>query len=277
MPKNRSKPKRVRSLGPDPKVKKILTGATLTGSLLLSSGSQELKALPDKPAALRAPLGLVTTKELQKLLSQKLKKILPQSSRVLTDKEINLLENSISKTLGLKAVVNLDGNQLNHQIGYMGLEQHLMRYPGDVSLTGRNFPQAGVAPGKAAWGYWANSPATLTKVDLEMEKYYVAVQTLYLPDWKSRLGELRDWYKYRKVLVINPDNGAAVVAVIADAGPAKWTGKQFGGSPQVMHDLGLYPKKTKAKTIVIFLDDQDNKVPLGPVKHPHTASVPKKV
>lgn len=273
MPKKSSKKLKTKPI----KTKKLLAGATLTGSLLLSSGSQNLKSLPDKPPELRAPLGLISTKELNRLLSQLLKKTLPQSSRVLTDKEITSLEIAIYKTLGLKAVVNLDGNQLNHQIGYMGLEQHLMRYPGDVSLAGRNFPQAGIAPGKAAWGYWANSPTTLTSTDLQMEKYYVAVQTLYLPDWKQRLGELRDWYKYRKVLVINPDNGTSVVAVIADAGPAKWTGKQFGGSPQVMHDLGLYPKKTKAKTIVLFLDDPNNQVPLGPIKHPHTAPAPKKV
>lgn len=259
------------------KAKKLLAGATLTGSLLLSSGSESIKALPDKPAALRAPFGLITTAELQRLLTELLKSTLPDTSRVLTDKEEAKLEQSIQKTLGIKAVASLDGNRLNHQIGYMGLEQHLMRYPGDTSLAGRDFPQAGVAPGKAAWGYWSNSPATLTKTDLDMEKYYLAVQTLYLPDWKARLGELRDWYKYRKVIVINPDNGAAVVAVIGDAGPAKWTGKQFGGSPAVMAGLGLYPKKTKGKTIVLFVDDPDNKIPLGPVNHPHAVSAPKQV
>ena len=174
-------------------------------------------------------------------------------------------------------MAELDGNRLNHQVGYMGLEQHLMRYPDDRSLANRPFPQAGVAPGKGAWGYWTRSKATLTSQHLEQEKYYLAVQTLYLPDWQERLGELRDWYKYRKVLVINPDTGASVVAVIADAGPAKWTGKQFGGSPQVMHDLGFYPKKTKGKTIVLFIDDPDNKVPLGPVKHPFLAPAPKQV
>lgn len=256
---------------------KILASATLTSSLLLSSGSKNIKALPDKPPALRAPFGLITTQELNKLLKELLDKTLPKTTRVLTDKEEKKLENYIYKTLGIKAVAALDNNRLNHQIGYMGLEQHLMRYPGDTSLAGRNFKKAGIAPGKAAWGYWTNSSATLTKADQEMEQYYLAVQTLYLPDWKDRLGELRDWYKYRKVIVINPENGAAVVAVIADAGPAKWTGKQFGGSPAVMHDLGFYPKKTKGKTIVLFVDDPDNKIPLGPVKYPHTAPAPKKV
>lgn len=271
MPKKSSKKSKII----DPK--KILAGATLTGSLLLTPASQKLKGLPDKPPELRIPYGLISAQELKKLLAELLKKVLPKSSRVLTEKEEELLTQVIQKTLGIKAVAQLDGNRLNHQIGMMGLEQHLMRYPGDTSLAGRPFPQAGVAPGKGAWGYWVPSRAQLAKADIEMEKYYVAVQTLYLPDWKTRLGELRDWYKYRKVLIINPQNGAAVVAVIGDAGPAKWTGKQFGGSPQLMHDLGFYPKRTKGKTIILFIDDPENQVPLGPVDHHLASKKPKTI
>ena len=277
MPKKPSKNKKTQTLGVDPFAKKLLASATLTGSLLLTSGSQSVKALPDKPPELRAPLGLISTDELKTLLKNQLLNIIPKNPRVLSNQEEEKMEQAIQKTLGIKAVATLDNNRLNHQLGYMGLEQHLMRYPGDITLAGRNFPQAGIAPGKAAWGYWASSKAKLSNQDLEMEKYYLAVQTLYLPDWQERLGELRDWYKHRKVIVINPDNGAAVVAVVADAGPAKWTGKQFGGSPEVMHGLGLYPKRTKGKTIVLFVDDPENSIPLGPVTYPFTASKPKQV
>ncbi len=251
--------------------KKLLLGATLASTVLLSSGSSKLSKLSEKPPELRAPLGLLSNQELKKLLAKFLQDNLPQTSRVLTNQEETLLEKNILKTLGIDARVELDGNRLNHQFGWMGLEQHLMRYPEDKSLAGRDFPEAGIAPGKAAWGYWAPSKTQLVTSDIQMEKYYLAVQTLYLPDWKSRLAELRDWYKYRKVLVINPVNGSAVVAVIGDAGPAKWTGKQFGGSPQVMYDLGFYPTKHKGQTLVLFINDPLNKVPLGPVTEPLNA------
>jgi len=279
MPKKSSVKPSSQSLKPKTKselsVRKLLSAATLTGSLLLTPASQKIQSITDKPPALRIPYGLVSSKELKLLLADLLKKVLPDSSRVLTDQEEAMMSEIIEKTLGVKAYAELDGNRLNHQIGMMGLEQHLMRYPGDKSLAGRNFPEAGIAPGKGAWGYWASNQAQLAKVDYEMEKYYVAVQTLYLPDWKTRLAELRDWYKYRKVLIINPDNGAAVVAVIADAGPAKWTGKVFGGSPEVMYDLGFYPKRHKGKTIILFINDKDNKIPLGPIKQPIHVKKPK--
>jgi len=241
------------------RAKKILAGVTLTGSLLLTSGAQKLKPLDEKPPELRLPYGLVSTKELRSLLKKMLAEVTPETSRILTQEEEMTLSALVEKTLGIKAVSQFQGNRLNHQVGYIGLEQHLPRRPNDT-LAGREFPQAGLASSRGAWGY----------VPAEKEKYYLAVQTLYLPDWQARLGELRDWYKFRKMVAINPETGAAVVAVIADAGPAKWTGKQFGGSPLVMHDLGFYPKKTKGKIILLFVDDPDDKIPLGPVSHAKT-------
>ena len=92
------------------------------------------------------------------------------------------------------------------------------------------------------------------------------MQTLYLPDWGRRQPYLRDWYKYRKVLIVNTDNGNAVVAAIADAGPAAWTGKHFGGSPEVMDYLGGARYK-KGPVLVFFVDDPEDNVPLGPVEY----------
>ena len=124
----------------------------------------------------------------------------------------------------------------------------------------------GMAPGRGAWGYFASSKSDLSKEGVEREKWYAVVQTLYLPDWKTRLPYLRDWYKYRKVLIVNTTNGNAVVADIADSGPAAWTGKHFGGSPEVMNYLGGSRYK-KGAVVVFFVDDPENKVPLGPVEY----------
>lgn len=181
--------------------------------------------------------------------------LLPSNQRLLTDKEEQAVAAAVSKTLGLAASFSLDGQRLNNQWGLMGLEQHLLRFPGDT-LSGRSFSQVGLAPNRGAFGYFT---------DPDQEKFYVAVQTLYLPDWNQKAKTLKDWYKFRKVLVVNPRSGAAVVAVIGDAGPAKFTGRQFGGSPQLMNDLGFYPKTHEGRVLLLFLDDPNNQVPLGPV------------
>ena len=72
-------------------------------------------------------------------------------------------------------------------------------------------------------------------------------------------------------MIVNTQNGRAVVASIADSGPAAWTGKHFGGSPEVMNHLGG-PKYTKGKVIIFFVDDPENKIPLGPVNYDNLVS-----
>ena len=67
-------------------------------------------------------------------------------------------------------------------------------------------------------------------------------------------------------MVINTKNGNAVVASIADAGPAAFTGKHFGGSPEVMEYLGGSRYK-KGAVLLFFVDDPENKISLGPVKY----------
>ncbi|MFZ5844851.1 MAG: hypothetical protein ACOY0S_00070, partial [Patescibacteria group bacterium] len=180
-------------------------------------------------------------------------------------------EKQISQLLedvwGIKATAELEGERLNQSYGMIGAEQHLPRFPGDTVAQHGEFLQSGITPGLGAWGYFANAKNQLTEDLIQKEKYYVAVQTLYLPDWNTRLKYLRDWYKYRKVLVVNPTNGRAVVAVVADSGPASWTGKHFGGSPEVMAYLGLNVGSQKGPVILYFVDDPQNKVALGPLEY----------
>jgi hypothetical protein len=210
-------------------------------------------------ADINSPQNIVVT-DLNNIIPEHAKSLTPQE-----EKKISVLFNDV---IGIKAVANLEGEHLNSSYGLIGAEQHLRRYPGDtISDHGPLGPyDEGMAPGLGAWGYFAPSKDKLTPKLVEDEKWYVVVQTLYLPDWSQRLAYLRDWYKYRKVLVVNTLNGSAVVGDIADSGPAAWTGKIFGGSPEVMDALGG-PKYKVGPVILFFVDDPDNKVPLGPVDY----------
>jgi hypothetical protein len=165
----------------------------------------------------------------------------------------------------------LEGEHLNTTYGLIGAEQHLIRYPGDTLSAHDLMPNdEGMAPGLGAWGYFVQSKSQLTEMDVDREKWYAVVQTLYLPDWDSRLSYLQNWYKYRKVLIVNTENGNAVVADIADSGPAAFTGKQFGGSPAVMNSLGGARYK-KGPVIMFFVDDPENRIQLGPVEYNNLA------
>ncbi len=239
---------------------KVVTTGALTGSLLFAnpSVSKELPVVASIITSLdqdKVDSGKLLSKE---NFIKSLRSILPESVRPLDRSQEKALEQAILGATGISTKATLEGEHLNTTYGYIGLEQHLMRYPGDFVSY--------MAPGRGAWGYFAPSKSELTKDDIEREKWYVVVQTLYLPDWNKRLSYLRDWYKYRKVMVVNTVNGNAVVGDIADSGPAAFTGKQFGGSPEVMESLGG-AKYTKGAVLVFFVDDPENKVPLGPVDY----------
>lgn len=212
-------------------------------------------------------LQLLTASQLRSSLVQRLKALSLDSQTSLDSATQQAIADSVYDIYRIKAKVKLDGQRLNNIIGRIGYEQHLLRFPGDqISLHDAD-PQAGIAPHPGAWGYFAASKNQLTPDLANMERYYVAVQTLYLPNWSRDYPHLRDWYKHRKVIVINPANGNFVIAVIADAGPANWTGKQFGGSPEVMHELELDRGSRSGKVILMFVDDPNHKIPLGPLRY----------
>jgi hypothetical protein len=247
---------------------KLLTAGVLAGTLMLNSphnlalaapalSRDMVKKLTDARLAIPTNPQDYFIEELKAVISDQINNLTSQQER-----EIGFL---IERITGIKARASLEGEKLNTSLGFIGAEQHLPRFPGDNVGNHDEYQKSGITPGLGAWGYFTQSQIKLSKEDVLKEKYYVAVQTLYLPDWEKRLPYLRDWYKHRKVIVVNPKNGQAVVAVIGDSGPAAWTGKQFGGSPEVMALLDLNKGMQKGQVIMFLVDDPENKVPLGPV------------
>jgi hypothetical protein len=206
-------------------------------------------------------------------LQKELEKQVPQEMRSLTPEEEQKIAQTINNNLGIKVAAEIEGKRLNRSYGLIGAEQHLYRYPGDtLEAHARSasdwamFGKSGIAPGLGAWGYFAPSKAAFTNEDDERERWYMAAQTFLAPGFSERTAEYRNFFKYRKMLIVNPKTGQAVVADIADAGPAEFTGKHLGGSPEVMHELGLAEGPRKGAVLYFFIDDSNNKIPLGPVK-----------
>lgn len=202
-----------------------------------------------------------------------LSKTLPDEVRLLTKEEEEEIAKILSRDFGFKVAVELEGKRLNRSYGYIGAEQHLARFPGDTinahfdteEEAGR-YTSSGMAPGLGGWGYFAPLSAQMSKEDKTREKYYIAVQTFLAPGFNEYTRELLDFFKYRKMLVVNPNNGKAVVAVIGDAGPAEWTGKHLGGSPEVMSHLERVDGKGVGPVLYFFIDDPKDVIPLGPIE-----------
>lgn len=202
-----------------------------------------------------------------------LEHVLPNDYQVLTVNQEQVVEDIIKREFGFGVKAELDGKRLERSYGYIGAEQHLMRYPSDTIHTHfdsqedyNTFISSGMAPGRGAFGYFANSRGELSQNEVEMEKYYIAVQTFRSEGYNTHTKEYVDFFKFRKMIVVNPKNGRAIVVVIGDAGPGISTGKHLGGSPEVMKYLNSKDGKLRDPVLFFFLDDQSQDVPLGPIQ-----------
>lgn len=250
--------------------KNLLTSGALAGTILLSN---PLITIPIQPHPLvnssnpQLPEQL-SGEELTQIINSNLRDILPLTGDwKLTDDQEKEAIKRIKGIYGVPITGTVDGNKLLNNYGRMGAEQHLPRYPGDNVYAHERLVDKGITPGLGGWGYWEYDPSKLTKEEVEEEKWYVAVPIIYLPDWHEKVKYYVDWYKYRRVFVVNPANGKAVVADVADAGPSNWTGKHFGGSPEVMEYLGINYGMQNHPVVMFFLDDPNKEIPLGPLEY----------
>lgn len=243
---------------------------SLGGLMLLTSPNQQ--ALPS-PNLIVSKDDVLKGFDQNVLLAQALQESLPNDVRPLSTNEESEITNILSKNFGFQVTTSINGIRLNKNYGLIGGEQHLYRYPGDNlyahadnTLDWAKYGSAGIAPGLGAWGYFSPSQQDFKEIDKQKEKYYLAIQTFLTPGFAENVSKYRDFFKYRKMLVVNPKTGQSVVAVIGDAGPAAWTGKHLGGSPEVMDVLGLSTGPRKGPVLYFFIDDTEDRIPLGPIK-----------
>lgn len=251
-------------------VLKHLALGSLGGLMLLSSPAVKELSLPN---SIVSRDDILKNYDQNVLLAQSLSDKAPKEVRSLDSQEEKDITDILSRTFSFTVTAEINNIKLNRNYGLIGGEQHLYRYSGDSLYAHADnasdfakFGEAGIAPGLGAWGYFAPSQKEFREIDKQRERYYLAIQTFLVPGFAENFAKFRDFFKFRKMIVVNPITGQAVVAVIGDVGPSEWTGKHLGGSPEVMDALGLAIGSRKGPVLYFFIDDPKNEVPLGPVK-----------
>lgn len=253
-------------------VLKNFAAASVGGLILFASPAG--KMLPDTEVIADSSQDAIKNYDEKVLLVERLKKILPEEVRPLESKEEEKILDILNNSYNIRLVSEMSGIRLNRNYGRIGGEQHLYRYPGDnIYAHAENssdwamYGSSGIAPGLGAWGYFAQSKDEFREIDKLRERYYIAIPTFLVPGYAENVAKFRDFFKYRKVMVINPNNGHAVVTDIADAGPSVWTDKHLGGSPEVMDHLGLGSGPRKGEVLYFFVDDPKDEVRLGSINY----------
>lgn len=242
---------------------KGLAAGVAAGAMVLSGVPVESSNVEDKEIRRESPTETIETSvKAKKDVSAEVKKTL---SGVNLHNEAEISKR-LTKTLKIPVKAELSGIRLNKTYGIIGYESHLTRYPGEnlsthfqSNLDYQKYGHASMAGGPGAWGYIAPSREALTQKDIEREKYYLVAQTFLSPNWGTP--QVKQWFRHRKMVVVNPQNGAVVVGALEDAGPEPYTGNSFGGSPEVMEALGF--PHGGSYVLFYFVDDPKDKIPLG--------------
>ncbi len=174
------------------------------------------------------------------------------------------LEQQLTDMLGFQVEAELDGHRLQHSIGVMEAQHHLRRHPTDTLLNHENYREAGLASVRSVFG-WFTEQGKMTQLAVQNEKYFFAVQANFVDSWHKQYQDLMAWYKYRKMIVINPTESKAVVGAVGNFGPADWLQKQFGGSPEIIREASIWSLKSRGRVLLFFIDDPKNAVPLGAI------------
>jgi hypothetical protein len=199
------------------------------------------------------------------LIPEKISAIKPDYTPNMSKEQEAQFELLLKQAYGINAKAELEGKRLNATQGIIAGEQHMPLYPGDVVSNHSTDPTwflTGIEK-TGAYGYWAQSRAAVTQKDVKQEEYYMAAQTYLSPQWKGNVEEMYAWFKYRKMVIVNPETGDAVVTDIGDAGPGA-AGRTYGASNESIIALGLGEVRT-GHVYVFFVDDPNDTVPLGPL------------
>lgn len=187
-----------------------------------------------------------TLKKLQDLV------ILPPSR---LEPETSLyLEQQISELTGIEITAELDGYQLPYQMGIIKSLPHIKRHPTDSLEAHTHVLEAGFSIKRNSYGWSYETP----------EEYSLSLPLHTFPILPDQRLSAKKWYKFRKMLVINPIERKAVIAAVTDTQFSPVQKYQFGGSPELIRDLHAWSPNTLGHVLIFFLA-KTNTYPYGPV------------
>lgn len=178
------------------------------------------------------------------------------------DSELELyLEQQLSEMLGFSVSTELEGQRLP-TTGTVYSLPFLKNSPTDTVHNHLEVPEAPFINRRSFFG-WSNLYPQITH-EPDLLTYGLSIPLFSLPDWSTKAKELKKWYAYRKVVVINPYEYRAVVATITDTFFPPAAKYKYGANPALIRAGRIWSPRTLGKVLVFFVSDPAG-VPPGPI------------
>ena len=171
------------------------------------------------------------------------------SLTILPEKEALYLEQQVSDLLGFEVSSTLEEKKLTCSFGKIqALDVFSLSpqaHPEDmVSVRG-----ARIKRGRPSLG-WAKQ----TEVS-DANRYLLANHLVLLEDWHHKYAHYKNWYRWRKLLLINPFDRISVVVELASFTLPNPMQYQFGGSPALIRASQAWSPRAQGFVCVFFIPD----------------------
>lgn len=205
----------------------------------------------------------ITLEEHQAVI-YKLREVAKLSPGDLEGDDLLYLEQQLSDIFGFDVSSELENHKLPYIMGTLEALPHYRRFPIDHLDQHKSYLEAGMSKTRGGFD-WMLEEGKLSSRAIIREKYGVSLPLANLKEWQVDHNELNKWYRFRKLLIINPFDLRAVVATIIDGGFISNLKYQFGATPEVIREGNIWSPGSSGKVLMFFINDKDDKVEHGPI------------
>lgn len=208
-------------------------------------------------------LHTITLEEHQAII-YKLREVAKLNPGDLEQDDLLYLEQQLSDIFGFEVTSKLDDHKLPFTLGTMAAAPHQRRYPKDKLGEHNRYPEAGMTQTRSSFG-WMLEAGQLSATATKQEQYGLSLPLAYLPEWQQDYSQLKDWYRYRKMLVINPFELKAIIASVINIDLVSTLKYQFAGTPELIRAGFIWSPKASGRVLVFFINDEPDNIKVGPI------------
>lgn len=227
------------------------------GNLTTAFDSIHPVSLPFQPLLVQDKMSIKLTTEEREAIFDKLVKLFTDPGLLKTVEERLYLEQQLGDLTGLNVVYELNGYSLPHTTVKMQARSHQRTSFDDQVANHQPYSEALLEQKRSLFG-WINSeksPPTLP------ETYGLTLPLFILESWQKNQQITLEWFKYRKVLVINPFRKVAAIAQITDIGPAHLQRYQALCSPELGRVTQVWFPGNQGRACLFLLDQAEASEP----------------
>lgn len=164
------------------------------------------------------------------------------------------LEQQIAELTGVEVTTVLETHQLPQQMGIIKSLPHQKCHPTDTLTAHIHVLEAGFSEKRSRYGWQYD----------QNDEYSLSLPLMQFPIPEGERETYKQWYKYRKMLVINPIERKAVVAKVTDIQFFPSHKYQFGGSPELIRAVRAWSPQSLGRVLLFYIP-KNNTHPCGPV------------